>query len=128
MFIGGNETLIGGTSASSPTFAGIVGLLNDARATNGLPTLGFLNPLLYSLQNATSNGTATSSSSASSPRATTTARVSFANGTTPFNDVVVGSNPGCGTNGFAAAPGWDPVTGLGSPNFIALVNATGGSV
>lgn len=30
-----------------------------------------------------------------------------------FNDVVVGDNPGCGTDGFPAAPGWDPVTGLG---------------
>ena len=23
----------------------------------------------------------------------------------------LGSNPGCGTNGFSAAAGWDPVTG-----------------
>ena len=30
-----------------------------------------------------------------------------------FNDIVQGDNPGCGTNGFSAVPGWDPVTGLG---------------
>lgn len=30
-----------------------------------------------------------------------------------FNDVTVGSNPGCGSTGFIAAKGWDPVTGLG---------------
>ncbi|KAH8897744.1 subtilisin-like protein [Thozetella sp. PMI_491] len=30
-----------------------------------------------------------------------------------FNDVTGGSNPGCGTDGFPAAKGWDPVTGLG---------------
>lgn len=30
---------------------------------------------------------------------------------TAFNDITSGSNPGCGTNGFPAAPGWDPVTG-----------------
>lgn len=30
-----------------------------------------------------------------------------------FNDITRGSNPGCGTNGFTAVPGWDPVTGLG---------------
>ena len=26
-----------------------------------------------------------------------------------FNDIVGGSNPGCGTTGFPAMPGWDPV-------------------
>ncbi|KAH8897407.1 subtilisin-like protein [Thozetella sp. PMI_491] len=34
-----------------------------------------------------------------------------------FNDVTVGSNPGCDTDGFPAASGWDPVTGLGSPKY-----------
>ena len=35
---------------------------------------------------------------------------------TGFNDITSGSNPGCGTNGFFATEGWDPVTGWGSPN------------
>jgi len=34
-----------------------------------------------------------------------------------FNDIVDGSNPGCGTNGFPASPGWDPATGLGTPRY-----------
>ncbi|KAK5115872.1 hypothetical protein LTR85_009466 [Meristemomyces frigidus] len=34
-----------------------------------------------------------------------------------FNDVTVGSNPGCGTPGFPASPGWDPVTGMGTPKY-----------
>ncbi|KAH8886793.1 Pro-kumamolisin [Thozetella sp. PMI_491] len=34
-----------------------------------------------------------------------------------LNDVTNGKNPGCGTNGFEAVPGWDPVTGLGTPNY-----------
>ncbi|KAL5115587.1 hypothetical protein ACEQ8H_006563, partial [Pleosporales sp. CAS-2024a] len=34
-----------------------------------------------------------------------------------FNDVIVGANPGCGTDGFPASPGWDPVTGHGTPNY-----------
>jgi tripeptidyl-peptidase-1 len=38
-----------------------------------------------------------------------------------FFDVTQGDNPGCGTNGFSAAEGWDPVTGLGSPNYPALL-------
>lgn len=38
-----------------------------------------------------------------------------------FFDVTQGSNPGCGTNGFSAAKGWDPVTGMGTPNYPALL-------
>jgi len=30
-----------------------------------------------------------------------------------LNDIANGTNPGCGTHGFSAVPGWDPVTGLG---------------
>ncbi len=30
-----------------------------------------------------------------------------------LNDVTEGSNPGCGTPGFSAGTGWDPVSGLG---------------
>lgn len=37
-----------------------------------------------------------------------------------FNDITEGSNPGCGTQGFSAAKGWDPVSGLGTPNFEKL--------
>lgn len=42
-----------------------------------------------------------------------------------FNDITSGSNPGCNTNGFPTASGWDPVTGFGSPNFNALKAAAG---
>ncbi|CAK7198753.1 hypothetical protein SEUCBS139899_001417 [Sporothrix eucalyptigena] len=37
-----------------------------------------------------------------------------------FTDVTEGSNPGCGSRGFVATSGWDPVTGLGTPNFPKL--------
>ncbi|KDQ64444.1 hypothetical protein JAAARDRAFT_28073 [Jaapia argillacea MUCL 33604] len=81
---------IGGTSASGPTFAAIVSLLNDARLSSGLPVLGFLNPLLYT------------------------------KGIAGLTDITMGHNPGCGTQGFNATTGWDPVTGLGTPNFGML--------
>ncbi|KAF7974910.1 hypothetical protein HWV62_11073 [Athelia sp. TMB] len=42
-----------------------------------------------------------------------------------LNDITSGSNPGCDTNGFSAGTGWDPVTGLGSPNYAALSSAAG---
>lgn len=38
-----------------------------------------------------------------------------------LHDITVGDNPGCGTNGFSAQPGWDPVTGLGTPNFPSML-------
>lgn len=37
-----------------------------------------------------------------------------------LNDITTGSNPGCNTNGFPAAAGWDPVTGLGTPDFARM--------
>ncbi|CAK5284329.1 unnamed protein product [Mycena citricolor] len=40
-----------------------------------------------------------------------------------FNDVTLGHNTGCNTNGFAARAGWDPVTGLGTPKFASILAA-----
>ncbi|KJA29731.1 hypothetical protein HYPSUDRAFT_152704 [Hypholoma sublateritium FD-334 SS-4] len=90
VFVDGIEYLIGGTSASSPTFAGFVAMLNDVRLSAGQPPLGFLNPFLYS------------------------------KGFEGLNDITRGHNGGCGTPGFNATQGWDPVTGLGTPNFGKL--------
>ncbi|THG99451.1 hypothetical protein EW026_g2904 [Hermanssonia centrifuga] len=93
-FFQGRASIIGGTSAASPTFAGIVALLNDVRMKHGRPSLGFLNPLIYTL------GAFGAHSG--------------------FNDITIGNNPGCGTKGFNATKGWDPVTGYGTPNFGEL--------
>jgi tripeptidyl-peptidase-1 len=38
-----------------------------------------------------------------------------------LNDITKGNNPGCGTNGFSAVRGWDPLTGLGTPNYPKLL-------
>ncbi|KXT16494.1 hypothetical protein AC579_1753 [Pseudocercospora musae] len=37
-----------------------------------------------------------------------------------FHNITNGSNPGYGTRGFRAVPGWDPSTGLGTPNYPTL--------
>ncbi|KAH9029799.1 subtilisin-like protein [Lactarius deliciosus] len=84
--------LVEGTSFSAPTVAGIISLLNDYLITSGRPPLGFLNIRLYG------------------------------DGIAGLNDVTSGSNPGCDTDGFSAVPGWDPVTGLGTPDFEKLQN------
>ncbi|KAK5994176.1 Aorsin [Cladobotryum mycophilum] len=39
-----------------------------------------------------------------------------------LNDITDGNNPGCGTKGFSAVSGWDPVTGLGTPNYEKLLS------
>ncbi|KAH9055021.1 subtilisin-like protein [Lactarius vividus] len=82
--------IVEGTSCSTPTVAGIISLLNDYLITNGRPPLGFLNIWLYD------------------------------DGFAGLNDITYGSNPGCGTDGFSAVPGWDPITGLGTPDFEKL--------
>ena len=87
--------LIGGTSAASPTFAGIVALLNDARIAAGKPPLGFLNPLIYS------------------------------QATHAFNDITIGSNPGCGTQGFKCTVGWDAGKSTAHPHWaMSLTHST----
>ena len=47
-----------------------------------------------------------------------------------FHDITRGTNPGCGTQGFPASPGWDPSSGLGTPNYpklLSIFKALGGS-
>jgi len=102
--VDGSVMGVGGTSASTPTFASLVARLNDARIVrNGKAPLGFLNPFLYNL-------------AATTPSA--------------FYDVTEGTNGidrgGNQIPGFPAEQGWDPATGLGTPNFrviLAAVNA-----
>jgi tripeptidyl-peptidase-1 len=38
-----------------------------------------------------------------------------------LNDIEKGGNQGCGTPGFTAVEGWDPVMGLGTPNFPRML-------
>ena len=40
-----------------------------------------------------------------------------------FNDIQAGNNPGCGTEGFTAISGWDPVTGFGTPDYQRMLEA-----
>ena len=64
------------------TASAIISLLNDYQISEGRPPLGWLNPWLYG------------------------------EGYLGFNDITEGSNPGCGTEGFDAFTGWDPVRPL----------------
>lgn len=98
---GGVTEPVDGTSAASPTFAAVVALLNAARIQSKQAPLGFLNPFLYQ------------------------------NGYQALNDIVKGGSTGCKAGnltipgaGFNATAGWDPVTGLGTPDFGKLLKMT----
>jgi subtilase family serine protease len=95
---GGSYELVsaGGTSAATPLWGG---LMADADQLAGRD-LGFVNPALYQIARSPLYGQA-------------------------FHDVTTGNNTvvmnGATYAGYHAGPGWDPVTGLGSPVAAALV-------
>ncbi|OAA74834.1 family S53 protease-like protein [Akanthomyces lecanii RCEF 1005] len=91
VIVNGQTLFARGTSASSPSWAALVSVLNDYRQSEGKPNLGFINPLLYS-QNASA----------------------------AIRDVTSGNNYGCDSNGYSAATGWDAASGLGTFDFAKL--------
>ncbi|CAJ2505988.1 Uu.00g001180.m01.CDS01 [Anthostomella pinea] len=93
--VGGATEAVDGTSCAAPTFSSVIQLVNSQRLDAGLAPLGFLNPWLY--------GDAASA----------------------LNDITSGSIGGCTAldGGFSAVKGWDPATGLGSPNYPKLLTA-----
>jgi hypothetical protein len=94
---------IGGTSAASPSFSGVVAILNQAVGTR----LGNINPLLYALE-------------AEAPAAS------------PFHDITVGNNEvACGPGGVTADAGgpgdagWPPDSGCGASGLYGFAATTG---
>ncbi|KAI0327739.1 subtilisin-like protein [Cubamyces sp. BRFM 1775] len=91
-----------GTSAASPVVASMLALVNDRLQSAGKPPLGWLNPLLYSEK-----------------------------GIDALTDIISGNSSITCTEddpsprGFDAVPGWDPVTGLGTPSFDKLLELAG---
>ena len=102
----GHRTTAAGTSFSSPIWAGMCALLNQARTQAGQASTGLLTPSLYAIANGSQAAEA-------------------------FNDIVPMST---GPNGespihnnfngaYAVGPGYDLVTGLGTPNVAGLIAA-----
>lgn len=88
-----------GTSASAPTFAGIIALLNNARLSKGQQPFGFLNPWLYQFAQAHDS---------------------------PFTDIVHGGSRGCiGRSIYSGLPtpkvpgaGWNATKGWVSSKLL----------
>jgi subtilase family serine protease len=94
----GSMGAVDGTSCSSPVLAGIISLLNSERLNNGKKSLGYVVPLVYA---------------------------AYASNPATFKDITKGNNKCtencCLKTGYETAKGWDPVTGLGTPQFPALL-------
>jgi kumamolisin len=99
--INGHLAQGGGTSQAAPIWAGLATLVNGYLVAQHKPVLGFANPTFYRVA-----ATATQAP--------------------PFHDITVGFN-----GVYSTGPGYDPVTGLGTPDAWNLARAvaalTGGS-
>ncbi len=88
----GHGLLAFGTSAGAPQWAGIAALAAQVAGHR----LGPINKTLYHLAKSDAYSGA-------------------------FHDVTIGDNSWGGFTGFSAGPGWDPATGLGTPNVSNLI-------
>src|SRR5262249_13905740 len=86
-----------GTSCAAPLWAGFTALINEQAVANARPTVGFINPAIYSIgQQSTEYASA-------------------------FHDITAGDN-----TLFYAVPGYDLCTGLGTPAGTGLIDALAG--
>ncbi|GAB4074695.1 S53 family peptidase [Barrientosiimonas marina] len=86
----GNPGTVGGTSAATPVWAGILAGINQQRENADLPALDHIHEKLYAL------------------------------GGKGFRDIVSGNNSSQGIGGYHAGPGWDYCTGWGVPDVAKL--------
>ena len=96
VYTGGYLYTVGGTSCSSPSFAGLMALIVEKTGSRQ----GNANPRFYQLGNAQY----------------------AAQGAAVFHDVTTGGNGVPGVTGYTSAPGYDLATGLGSVDAYALAN------
>src|SRR5581483_8439048 len=96
MYEHGSWSTAGGTSASAPMWAALVAIANQMAGH----ALGFINPALYKV-------------------------AASARYQQDFHDIVIGNNSvsgqGVQVEGYNAVPGWDAITGLGTPNAVNLL-------
>jgi subtilase family serine protease len=94
IFTQGSWTVVGGTSAAAPLWAGLTAVYNQDAVAAGKPVLGFANPKLYSVAAAGLSG--------------------------PFHDITTG-HTSTATN-WPATTGYDLATGIGSPDAANLAS------
>jgi kumamolisin len=87
VFVDGSWTVVGGTSAVAPLFAGLAARINSQIGRR----CGLINAPLYAAS------------------------------TDIFHDIATGNNSADGVVGYSAGPGWDAVSGWGSPDGVNLL-------
>jgi subtilase family serine protease len=107
------EYRIGGTSLSSPLFAGMVALAGQHAHSR----LGFLNPALYALAR---HHVPAFTDVTSVHHGDGNVRPDFANGVNASSGLVYSVRTFDQDSSLFTAPGWDDVTGLGTPNSVFL--------
>jgi subtilase family serine protease len=135
------EGSIGGTSLSSPLFAGVLALVNQARLQHHKGPVGFVNPALYALGHGGDDDNNSESSpivdvkKPSSPTALLRGYLGSPNrlrvvtiNSVPNPNYVAGEDDqptvieGANTS-YLTRRGYDEVTGLGTPNVPAMIRA-----
>jgi subtilase family serine protease len=89
----------GGTSFAAPRWAGFLALVNQQAVASGYTSVGFINPALYMIGQGSSYDS-------------------------DFHDITSGDNDCCGQSTYwTAVPGYDLVTGWGSPSGQNMIDA-----
>jgi subtilase family serine protease len=131
------EDSIGGTSLSSPLFAGVLALVNQARFQNHKGPVGFVNPALYLLGHGGDSESA-AIVDVKKPFSPTALLRGYLGNPNKLRVVAINSVPnpnlvpgegdqpavleGVNTS-YLTTGGYDEVTGLGTPNVPALIRA-----
>jgi subtilase family serine protease len=98
----GSWVRTGGTSASTPLWAGFTALVNQQATASGRPPVGFINPAIYEIGQGASYASC-------------------------FHDITTGNNAHGGSSAnYFAVPGYDLCTGWGTPNGVNLIYALSG--
>jgi subtilase family serine protease len=125
------EESIGGTSLASPLFAGVLALVDQSRFQRGRHSVGFVNPALYSFDTGNPDSSTAPISKVKKPTSPTAVLRGYQNDLTRVRVVTINSTPNADNtaviegvdSSYVATNGYDEITGLGTPNIPALIDA-----
>lgn len=127
------EFPIGGTSVASPTFAGVLALVNEHRFSQGQGAIGFLNPALYKLNVGEDPGSGAPIIDVNAPSEPIAGLYGFLSFDNFVGIATIDSYPTSSgkiienvDTSLRSAPGYDNVTGLGVPSVPEFIEALAG--
>lgn len=111
-----SEYRIGGTSLACPLLAGMMALADEASGVQ----IGFANPNLYGL-----SGTSAIRDVSQSPKTLAVVRNNYNNGVNASGGITPSLRTFNETGTLKVTPGYDDVTGLGTPDGLSFISAVG---